>query len=169
MNTSVPPTLASQVFDFELVARADGAVEVERIPVRVLVPDSSAHDFNDTPASSFYRNAYDSTARCNTPPERPKWGDLTWMGSTPADSSIEFQIRSANTAAELQTAVPAVVVIPSDTTSDTLNLTDELIADGLPYGLPYIQITAVLNPSTNLLETPTLEGWSFEFVCEAAE
>ena len=45
----------------------------------------------------------------------------------------------------------------------------EVFADGQPYGLPYIQITAVLNPANSPPETPTLEGWTFEFVCEAAE
>jgi hypothetical protein len=168
-NTSVAPTSASQVFDFELVARADDAVEVERIPVRVMVPDSASHDFDQLPSSSFYRNSYDSTARCITPPERPKWGDLQWQGDTPEGTSIEFQIRTANTAEELATSVPAIVMVPDDTTSHTLNLTDELIADGLPYGLPYIQITAVLNPSSDPPETPELAGWTFEFVCEAAE
>jgi hypothetical protein len=168
-NTLVAPTGVSQVFDFEVVAWADDTVEGEHIPVRVMVPDAAAHEFDDSPASSFYRNVYDSTARCNTPPERPKWGDLIWEGSTPDGTSIEFQIRTANTAAELLLAIPAVVIIPTDTVSHTLNLTEELIADGQLYGLPYIQITAVLNPSNSPPVTPTLRGWSFEFVCEAAE
>jgi len=168
-NTSVPPITTSQVFDFELVVRADGDVEVERIPVRVMVPDAASHEFNELPGSSFYRNSYDSTARCITPPERPRWGDLRWEGSTPEGTSIEFQIRTANTAQELPTSVPAVVVIPDDTTSHTINLTNEMIADGLSYGLPYIQITALLNPSNSPPATPTLRGWTFEFVCEAAE
>ncbi len=62
-----------------------------------------------------------------------------------------------------------MLVIPTDTTSRTLNLTQELIADGQLYGLPYIQITAMLNPTNSPARSPTLEGWSFEFVCEAAE
>jgi hypothetical protein len=168
-NTSVAPLGVAQVFDFELVVRADDAVEVERIPVRVMVPSSADHEFSDVLGSSFYRNAYDSTARCITPPERPKWGDLTWLGDTPGGSTIEFQIRTSNSVDELQSAVPAVIVIPTDTTSHTLNLTEELIADGLSYGLPYIEITAVLNASNSPPVTPLLEGWSFEFVCEAAE
>lgn len=168
-NTSVPPTATSQVFDFELVVRADNDVEVERIPVRVMVPDSASHEFDATPLSAFYRNAYDTTTRCNTPPEHPKWGDFQWDGATPDGTSIEFQIRTAATLGDLATAVPAIVEIPTDTVSDTFNLTEEMIADGQPYGLPYIQITAVLNPSSSPPATPTLEGWSFEFICEAAE
>jgi hypothetical protein len=168
-NTLVAPTGVSQVFDFEVVAWADDTVEGEHIPVRVMVPDAAAHEFDDAPASSFYRNVYDSTARCIAPHEHPKWGNLIWEGSTPDGTSIEFQIRTANAAAELLLAIPAVVIIPTDTVSHTLNLTEELIADGQLYGLPYIQITAVLNPSNSPPVTPTLRGWSFEFVCEAAE
>ena len=168
-NTSVVPTSASQVFDFELVARADDAVEVERIPVRVMVPDAAAHEFDDLPGANFYRNVYDSTARCITPPEHPKWGDLTWTGSTPGTSSIEFQIRTVNSAADLLTAIPTIVQIQTSATTGTFNLTEELIANGQPYGLPYIQITAMLNATNGPPVSPTLEGWSFEFVCEAAE
>jgi hypothetical protein len=168
-NTTVPPTGVSQVFDFELVVRADDAVEVERIPVRIMVPDAAAHEFEDIPGSNFYRNSYDSTARCITPPEHPKWGALTWTGSTPDGTSLEFHIRTAPTIDDLQSAIPAVVVIPTDTTSQTFDVTEELIADGQPYGLPYIQITAVLNPSTDPPATPALQGWTFEFFCEAAE
>jgi hypothetical protein len=174
-NTSVPPIGVSQVFDFEVVSFADDTVEGERIPVRVMVPDAAAHEFDDTLEANFYRNDYDSTLRCNprevpgVPPEQPKWGDLTWEGSTPAGTSIEFQIRTAATPAELLLAVPAVVNIPNDTIEPTLNLAEELIADGQPNSLPYIQITALLNPSNSPPATPTLRGWSFEFVCEAAE
>ncbi|HSN84336.1 MAG TPA: hypothetical protein VLS88_17270, partial [Polyangiales bacterium] len=168
-NTFVPPSSVSRVFDFELVARADQSIEVERIPVRVMVPDAASHEFDDLPGSAFYRNSYDSTARCNTPPERPKWGNLEWEGDTPPGTTIEFQIRTANTAEELQTSMPAIIVIPDDTESHVLDITDELIADGQPYGLPYIQITAILTPSNDPPMTPTLRGWTFEFVCEAAE
>jgi hypothetical protein len=168
-NTSVAPTGVSQVFDFEVVAWADDAVEVERIPVRVMVPDAAAHEFDDLPGVNFYRNVYDTTLRCIAPHEHPKWGDLEWEGSTPGGTSIEFQIRTANTVGELLLAIPASVIIPTDTTSRRLNLTEELIADGQPYGLPYIQITAILNPTNTPPVTPTLEGWSFEFFCEAAE
>ena len=66
-------------------------------------------------------------------------------------------------------AIPAIVEVPTDTESRVFDLTEELIADGLTYGLPYIQITAVFKPSLDPPATPSLEGWSFEFFCEAAE
>jgi hypothetical protein len=169
-NTSVAPTTSSQVFDFEVVAWADDTVEGERIPVRVMVPDAASHEFDDLPGVNFYRNVYDTTLRCIAATyEAPKWGNLEWEGSTPGGTSIEFQIRTANSVAGLLLAIPAVIVIPTDTTSHTLNLTEELIADGQPYGLPYIQITALLNPTNTPPATPTLRGWSFEFVCAAAQ
>ncbi|MGB3050481.1 MAG: hypothetical protein WBB42_05750 [Polyangiales bacterium] len=168
-NRTVSPTGASQVFDFELVVWADDSVEVERIPVRVMVPDSASHVFDDTPASAFYRNVYDSTTRCITPPEHPKWGLLTWEGTTPFDSSIEFQIRTAPAIEDLPTAIPVIISITGDDESGTFDIREELIAAGQTFGLPYIQITAVLNSSNSPQATPTLEGWTFEFVCEAAQ
>ena len=105
-NRTVSPTGASQVFDFEIVVWADDVVEVERIPVRVMVPDAAAHEFDDTPASTFYRNVYDSTDALHRA-GAPKWGDLTWEGTTPGASSIEFQIRTAPSLEDLLTAIPA--------------------------------------------------------------
>lgn len=168
-NRTVAPTSVSQVYDFEVVVRADDTVEIERVPVRVMVPDADAHAFNTPSNPSYYRNSYDTTARCITPPERPKWGLLTWSGSTPPGTAIEFQIRTANTEAELDAVAPAIVEIPTDTTASSFDIREELIADGQLYGLPYLRVTAVLKPSITPPATPTLEGWTFEFFCEAAE
>ncbi len=169
LNNSVAPTSTSQVFDFEIVVWADDTVEVERIPVRVMVPDDVAHELDDAPGANFYRNSYDSLARCNVPPERPDWGYLSWTGSTPGDSTIEFQIRAANTAAELDAAIPAVVVIPSGTEDGILDIGQELINADIPNGLLFLRVTAMLNTSPDLRDTPELAGWEFEFVCFAAE
>lgn len=175
-NRSQAPTAASQVYDFELVVWADDSIEVERIPVRIMVPDAAAHEFDDSPGVSFYRNAYDTTVRCDAPFQSPKWGDLVWEGSTPPGTTIEFQIRTANTTGDLPLAIPASVIIPEgiaaadpDPDSHRFNITEELIADGQVYGLPYIQITALLNASSSPPATPSLRGWSFEFYCEAAQ
>ena len=168
-NRTVSPTGSSQVFDFELVVRSDDVLEVERIPVRVMVPDAASHVFDDAPASAFYRNVYDSTERCVTPPEHPRWGELSWEGSTPGDSSIDFQIRTANSLDDLATAIPVTVGITGSAQSGTFDIREELIAGGQTVGLPYIQITAVLNPANSPPTTPSLLGWSFEFFCEAAQ
>ncbi|MDH3485100.1 MAG: VWA domain-containing protein, partial [Myxococcales bacterium] len=169
LNDSVPPTSTSQVFDFEVIIWVDDTIELERIPIRVMVPDAAAHTFDNTPGTNFYRNSYDSTDRCRTPPERPDWGDLTWTGNTPGDSLIEFQIRSTSTAAELDTAVPVVIVIPTDTMDTTLDVGQELINNGIPNGLPFLRVTAMLTPTSDLAFSPELFGWELEFVCFAAE
>ncbi|MGB5809602.1 MAG: hypothetical protein WBG86_03675 [Polyangiales bacterium] len=170
MNDSVPPIDgASQRFDFEIVVRADDAVEIERIPVRVLVPDEASHEFVAIPEMNFYRNSYDSSLTCNTPPERPDWGFLVWEGDTPGGSTIEFQIRAANTMEELAMVVPASVIIPTDTTEEKLDIGQALIDDGFPNGALFIEVTAMLNPSPDVLSTPELTGWSLEYTCFAAE
>jgi len=167
-NRTVSPIGDSQVFDFEIVVWADDVVEVERIPVRVMVPDSASHVFDDTPASAFYRNEYDSTLRCIAL-EAPKWGALTWQGTTPSDSSIDFQIRTAPALEDLPTAIPVILPITGGASGGTFDIREELIAAGQTVGLPYIQITAVLDPASGTPTTPTLDGWTFEFVCEAAQ
>jgi len=167
-NRTVSPIGDSQVFDFEIVVWADDVVEVERIPVRVMVPDAAAHVFDDTPASAFYRNVYDSTDRC-VALEAPKWGVLTWEGTTPSASSIDFQIRTAPSLEDLPAAIPVILPITGSASSGTFDIREELIAAGQTVGLPYIQITAVLNASNSPPATPTLDGWSFEFFCEAAQ
>jgi len=167
-NRTVSPTSASQVFDFEIVVWADDVFEVERIPVRAMVPDSASHVFDATPASAFYRNVYDSTLRCIAL-EAPKWGVLTWEGTTPSASSIDFQIRTAPSLEDLPAAIPVILPITGSASSGTFDIREELIAAGQTVGLPYIQITAVLNPASGTPTTPTLDGWTFEFVCEAAQ
>jgi hypothetical protein len=167
-NTTVSPTGASQIFDFEIAVRADDVLEVERIPVRVMVPDAASHLFDDTPASAFYRNSYDSTERCIAL-EAPQWGVLAWEGSTPSGTSIEFQIRTAPAPEDLPTATPVILPVSGGAASGTFDIREELIAAGQTVGLPYIQITALLNPSSSPPVTPTLDGWTFEFFCEAAQ
>jgi hypothetical protein len=51
----------------------------------------------------------------------------------------------------------------------TLDIGQELINDGIPNGLPFLRVTAILNPTSDLADTPELEGWDLEFVCFAAE
>ena len=133
-----------------------------------MVPDTAAHVFDDTPASAFYRNVYDSTERC-VGLEAPKWGALTWEGSTPSGTSIDFQIRTAPAPEALPSAIPVILSITGGDSGGTFDLREELIAAGQTVGLPYIQITAVLIPSNSPPATPTLDGWTFEFVCEAAQ
>jgi len=162
-NTSVAQTATAQVFDFDMVGFA-GAAEIGRVPIRVMVPEAGG-----SYGSGFYQNSYDSDVVCEIPPERPNWGTLTWIGSTPSDSSVEFEIYTANTLAELDTVIPVSILYPAGTTAQSYDIGDELIAGGEPNFLPFLRVRAKLNASSDSLSTPTFVGWSMEFHCEPIE
>ncbi len=159
-NDFVTPTASPQVFDFEMIALADGTAELTRIPVRVMVPEAgSAY------GAGFYENTYDSDVVCEMPPERPDWGTLEWIGSTPSDSSITFEFFTGNTVAELSSQIPVSLTYPTDTSAQTYDIGNELIAGGKVNKLPYLRIRARLQASTDTLSTPIFQGWSTQFDC----
>jgi hypothetical protein len=159
-NAIVPRGNGHQVFDFDMVALADDAYELTRTPVRVIVPRDGPYY-----GTGYYQNTYDSDYVCVTPPERPDWRTLTWSGSTPGDSTVEFEFYTADTLEELDSAIPVSIVYPTDTTSQTYDVGDELFAAGLfNYGL-FLRVRAKLNGSSDAVESPVFEGWSMEFNC----
>jgi hypothetical protein len=159
-NAIVPRGNGHQAFDFDMVALADGTYELTRTPVRVLVPSDGPYY-----QSGYYQNTYDGDYACITPPERPDWGTLTWSGSTPGDSTVEFEIYTGDTLQELDSAIPVSIVYPTDTTSQTYDVGDELVAAGLlNYGL-LLRVRATVSGSSDALETPVFDGWSMEFNC----
>lgn len=159
-NDFLAPTAVAQVFEFDLVALADGSVELNRIPVRVMVPPAGAQF-----GSGHYQNSYDADYVCEMPPERPDWGILTWSGSTPSDSKIEFELFTANTLAELDNQIPTSIVIPDDTTATEIDVGTALVADGQLNYLPFLRVRAKLQASTDFLTTPELDGWTMQFDC----
>jgi hypothetical protein len=158
-NTSVTETATAQIFDFDMVGFA-GAAEIGRIPIRVMVPEAGG-----SYGSGFYQNTYDSDFVCEMPPERPDWGTLTWTGSTPSDSTVEFEIYTANTIEELDSVIPVSIVYPTDTTAQSYDVGDELISGGHTNYMPFLRVRAKLNASSDSLSTPTFAGWSMEFNC----
>ena len=99
------------------------------------------------------------------PPERPDWGNLVWAGSTPSDSTVEFEFMTANTLAELDTMIPVSIVYPTDTTAQTYDIGETLIAGGEPNFMPFLRVRAKVNASSDSSSTPTFEGWSMQFNC----
>lgn len=158
-NTTVAQTATPQVFDFDMVGYA-GAAEIGRIPVRVMIPEAGG-----SYGSGFYQNTYDSEVVCEMPPERPDWGTLSWIGSTPSDSTVEFEIYTANTLEELDTVIPMSIVYPTDTLAQSYDVGQELISAGQENWMPYLRVRAKLNASSDSLSTPTFGGWSMEFHC----
>jgi hypothetical protein len=153
------PTM-DQRFEFDMIAMGDGTIELNRIPVRVLVPQAGS-DYG----TGFYQNQYESEAICRVPPERPDWGFLTWYGTTPSDSTIEFEFFTANTAEGLDNQIPASVVIPTDTTASPIDVGQVLFDQGQMNYQLYLRIRAKLTASSDLSQTPTLQGWSLQFDC----
>jgi hypothetical protein len=161
-NDFVAPAAAPQVFEFEMVALADGTVELTRIPVRVMVPEAGA-----SYGAGFYENTYDADFVCEMPPERPDWGTLTWVGSTSSDSTVEFEFFTGDTLAELDTQIPVSKVYSGDPVvqSHDIDIGTELIAGGKPNFMPFLRVRARLEASSDSLSTPIFEGWSMEFNC----
>jgi len=159
-NNFVPSTATAQIFEFDMVVLVDGTTEIDRFPVRLMVPPTGSSF-----GSGFYENTYDSDFVCEMPPERPDWGTLTWVGSTPSDSTVEFEFFTANTLAELDTVIPVSIVYPTDTTAQTYDIGDELIAGGEPNFMPFLRVRAKINASSDQLSTPIFEGWLMEFHC----
>jgi hypothetical protein len=161
-NAIVAPTATPQIFDFDMVAFADGTVELARIPVRVMVPETGG-----SYGAGFYENTYEADVVCEMPPERPDWGDLTWTGSTPSDSSVTFEFFTADTMADLETVIPVSVTYadPTDAAPKTYDIGTLLIAGGEPNYRPYLRVRARLEASTDTSSTPVFAGWSMQFNC----
>jgi len=159
-NDSVAQGATPQVFDFDMVGLADGTVELGRIPMRVMVPEAGS-----SYGAGFYENTYDSDVVCDLPSERPDWGMLTWSGSTPSDSTVEFEISTANTLAELDSVIPVSILYPTGTAAQAYDIGEALLAAGQFNQLPFLRIRAKLKASSDSLSTPIFEGWSMQFNC----
>jgi hypothetical protein len=160
-NDFVPAAGVDQIFDFDLVSLADGSVELKRIPFRVMVPAAGTNF-----GVGFYQNTYDSDAACDMPPERPNWDTLTWSGTTPSDSTIEFSFVTGETLEELDNQFPTTIVVHDSDPAPEVAVGEALRTDGKQYQLRYLRVRARLQASSDTLNTPLLEGWSMHFSCE---
>jgi len=159
-NDTVAATAVEQVFDFDMVAMADNTVELNRIPVRVMVPRiGSAY------GTGFYQNEYESEATCIIPPERPDWGFLTWFGNTPGDTEIQFEFFTADFPEDLDNQIPATITIPTDTTLSPIDVGQVLVDQGKMNYRLYLRVRAKLVASSDFSQTPELQGWSMRFDC----
>jgi hypothetical protein len=166
-NAIVPPAASPQVFEFDLVAIADGTAELSRIPVRVMVPEAGA-----SYGAGFYVNTYDSDVVCEMPPERPDWGTLSWAGSTPSDSKVTFEFFTADDIGDLDSVIPVSLTYCTDPACDLGSRTDqeydigtELLSGGETNYKPYLRVRARLEASSDSLSTPVFQGWSMQFNC----
>ena len=170
-NAIVTPSASPQVFDFDMLAIADGTAELTRIPVRVMVPEAGT-----SYGAGLYENTYESYAVCVWPDERPDWGTLSWSGSTPSDSKITFEFFSADVIEDLDTVIPVSLSYCTDPACDPGSRTEqeydvgaELLASAVTNYRPYLRVRARLEASTDTLSTPVFGGWSMQFTCVPIE
>jgi hypothetical protein len=157
-NAIVSPGYDHQIFDFDMVALAEGTYELTRTPVRVMVAKGGPMY-----GSGHYENTYDASTVCEMPPDVPDWGTLAWTASMPSDSNVEFIVYTANTLEDLDAATPVSLVPSVGVTS--LDVADELQAAGEANNMPYLRIRAIINGSTDEWYTPVFNGFSMEFNC----
>ena len=87
------------------------------------------------------------------PPERPDWGTLTWTGSTPSDSTVTFEFFTADILADLDSVIPVSITYPTDTTAQTYDIGDELLAGGETNYRPFLRVRAMLEGVHRHLQT----------------
>ncbi len=126
-----------------------------------------------TPArtSGTVVSSYSAADYCVSP-EVPEWYALTYKVSTPGDSSVNFEVRAADTQAGLDTAKPAIVSVPGAANNPDEGQFDtgKLLRDnGLSSSQKYLRVTAVLKPSSDGTLSPVFYGYDQKWLCVFAE
>lgn len=159
-NDVVMPATSPQVFTFFIEIVGDGTIVLTRVPVRIVVPAIAT----TYPPSAAYWRDYDSTLRCDPLTEAPDWQTLSWVApSIPPGTRIEFELRSASSAAGLDSA--PLVTVPVPGSSSPIDLASVLVSAGYPEGLPHLRVRAVLYSSPSRTETPTLGSFEVAYRC----
>ena len=113
---------------------------------------------------------YNSNDGCNVPPQRPDWGNFAFSADTPVGTQIEFQFRTADTLAGLNTATPASVTLSSVTSvSNPLDIGNLLVSAGQLNQRVYLQCRAILRTNTAGTTSPALRSFRTEYTCVDAE
>lgn len=169
-NDVVMPSSEPQVFEIPIVVYADGS-EIGRTPIRIVVPPTMP----TYPTSGAFWVDYDSTTRCEIPPQRPKWEQLEYVipSPMPAGTSIVFDFRFADSLSDLESVEPALHVTVTPTTPlsdgstgtgtiDVARLLEEAGVDGYSIDL---RLTARLLASPDGTTAPVLRSWDLRFEC----
>ncbi len=108
----------------------------------------------------------------------PQWNFLTYNTTTPADSSVEFRARAANTKAGLSSA-PAQLVATARLSPTDLQRCTESGPKGCPINLfkllgasarlPFLQLDLTVNPTSDKLHTATANDWKVTYSCPPSE
>ncbi|MCA9535467.1 MAG: VWA domain-containing protein [Myxococcales bacterium] len=170
-NNVITPTAVDQVFNFDLIVRGNlGAIELQRVPVRIVVP---ANVPTTTYMPGTFSRTFSASDTCAIPPTRPNWGLFQWQVTTPGTTSVVFQFRTAETLAELNTVAPVTYSVPTGPAAPTpaqyINVGNLITAAGGRNFLPYLRVTAVLNPNAAGTQAPTLTSMGLQYSCVDSE
>ncbi len=150
----------------------DDTIELCGAACTTLLSDADATltgQFPCAPITGRYWRTYDATERCEMPPNRARWGDFTWDATFNPGTAITFEVRAANTVAELDGAGAARVMVTTTGPTPPIDLTTLLEAAGLPSDTPYVRVTAILQGSVDRAHSPVLTEMSVDFDCIPTE
>jgi hypothetical protein len=136
-----------------------------------------------TYGDGYFTRDYDVTGLCKNGTV-PRWGIWSWGGVTPADSSIEFSVRTAATTAGLTNAPDDPLTFSTTPGPAALNgknavaktgspdtqlgaavVDNTLKAHGRVRNNPVVRITSHLLPSLDTTVAPTLVSWDLQYDC----
>ena len=117
--------------------------------------------------------ARDFSADCG-PGDRPVWHLFSYHLSTPGDSAIQFEARTAETSAELDSASPVSLglskaTVESPAAPESKDVQTALESAKLSSNLAWLRVSITLSPSSDGLATPVLEDWNMSYDCVPAE
>lgn len=131
----------------------------------------------------IYGEVDPATGESLCPSSQPQWDFLYYDTVTPADSRIEFEIRTGATTAEFDANVSSFIrvgeahAVPTDTqrcevgpqgSGCPIDLFEALTDDGRAPQVPYLQLLVRLIPGTNG-EGPVVRDWKVRFSCPPAQ
>ncbi len=122
-------------------------------------------------SSGTVTNTYSASEYCVSP-EVPEWHALSYKTLTPGNSSVDFEIRAADTAAKLDSVAPAIFTVPGAAghpDEGTLDTGKFLRANGFSSNKQYLRITAVLRPSSDGQTSPVFYGYDQRWLCVFGE
>jgi hypothetical protein len=157
-NDHVAPAMDDQIFDFTIDVLGDGSFLLDTVNVRVVVPGIRIV----YPDDGWFEVEYDGFDYCDPTTERPQWTSLEYVGETLGGSTIRFDFRNAEEEADLDTAAPYSVTVPTDETSP-IDLSGDIQSGR------YLRVRANILASPGRNTAPVLESFELRYNCLPAE
>lgn len=116
-------------------------------------------------AEGRHRTIHDGTRTCDPLRDWLEWRSLDYRAEIPEGTSIDFELRTARSVAELERAT--AVVVHASSGLGTIAPSDEFLLAGAPTSLPYLSVTVVLRASADGARTPVLFHYDLRYTCVA--